>query len=174
MRFIIICGMILTLFSACLGYCSKAGSGNYEQIADAITAETAKKLQKEKGLILAGTGGKMMADIQMMMMSFDYYHVVNLQTARKLIASTVQEYLSAINANEKIRPYLHEYPFTVKNVEISIVFFTPDGSDVALNEITIASLNQGLITYYVDTPDKIKLKILHTETYEEALKLDQK
>src|SRR3972149_10675641 len=72
----------------------------YEKIADAITAKTAKKLEKEKGLLLIGTGGQMMNDIQMMMMGFFFYRVVDIETARQLLVDSVEEYLSAINSNE--------------------------------------------------------------------------
>jgi len=57
-------------------------------------------------LIPVGTGGQMMA------MSFDYYQEVDLKTARELIVYDINEYLSVINGNNEIKPYLHEYPFT--------------------------------------------------------------
>ncbi|NNM43195.1 MAG: hypothetical protein HKM07_02505 [Chlamydiae bacterium] len=143
-------------------------SENYERIADAITAETAKKLQNEKELILTGTGR------QMMMMGFNFYEAVNSEIARKLLICCVEEYLSAINNNEKIRPYLHEYPFTDKNVKIVIYFYNSDGSDVSSDRISVAAISKGIVTYYVKTSDNQPLKDIHEETYQEALKLDQK
>ena len=65
----------------------------------------------------------MMDDIQMMAMSFNYYEEVNLKTARELTIYVINEYLSAINSNKELRPYLHEYPFTAKNVEIRIFIY---------------------------------------------------
>ena len=50
----------------------------------------------------------MMDDIQMMMMGFNFYKVVDIETTRQLLVDSVQEYLSAINSNEEIRPHLHQ------------------------------------------------------------------
>ena len=171
MKFIIILVSALTLFSAVMCYSCSWPSVNYEKLADKITARTAKKLKQEKGLILVGSGGRMMGDIKMMMMSFDYHKVVDMDEARKLLIYCVEEYLNAINSDEKVRPYLHNYPFTDKNIEIEIVFRNPDGSKVAPNEITIATADEGRLAYSIDDPEKHTLKRIHRETYEEALKI---
>ena len=111
-----------------------------------------------------------MHDIQMMMMGFNYYHVVDVNAARHLLVDSVEEYLSAINANEELRPYLHDYPFTAKNIKISIYFYSPDRYKVPTGEIMIAAANEGQLVYYIDEPEKYDLKAIHEETYEDALK----
>ena len=158
------------MFSFIFG-CSSFGyqSPHYVKLAHEITEKTAKKLKEQKDLILIGTGGKMMGDIQAMDMSFDYYHEVDLKTARKLLIDSVQEYLSDINSNDKIRKYLHKYPFTAKNVEIVIFFRSPDGFKVPPGKINIAAANQGKVIYYIDYPEKHTIKSIYKETYEEAL-----
>lgn len=163
-------GIIFCVLSFVFG-CSSFGyeSPRYVKLAHEITEKTAKKLKAQKNLYLAGTGGQMMNDIQMMMMGFDLYEVIDIETARQLLVDSVQEYLSAINSNEEIRPYLHNYPFTAKNVEIVIYIYNPDGSQVPLDKITIAAANQGRVVYYVDDPQKHTIKTIHEETYEEAL-----
>ena len=142
---------------------------NYPKLAHAITAKTAEKLENEKGLILVGTGGQMMDYIQMMMIGFEYRKVINVETARELLVYCVEEYLSAINASEEVRPYPHNYPFTFKNVEIVIYIRNPDGSTVALDKLRIAAADEGELFYYVDDPEKYTLRVIHEETYEEAL-----
>jgi hypothetical protein len=114
MKIFFTCGIALALFSFLFG-CSSLGyqEKDYEKIADAITEKTAKKLKEQKNLCLVGTGGGMMHDIYGMDMSFDYYQEVDLKTARELIVYAVSEYLLAINSNEEVRPYLHNYPFTL-------------------------------------------------------------
>ena len=162
---------IFIIFGAVMCYsCLGPSSEDYEKLADAITAKTAKKLRNEKGLILVGTGGRMMDDIKMMMMSFEFRKVVNIEIARKLLVDSVEDYLSEINISEKIRPYLHNYPVTPKNIEIVICFRNADGSKVASDQINIASAKEGKMFYYIDFPEKQTLKILCEETYEEALR----
>jgi len=159
--------VVLSVF----GYgCSDQQSPDYEKIADRITANTAKKLEADKALHLVGTGGAMMHDIQMMMMGFQFYQVVDIEKARGLLVYSVEEYLSSINSNEEIRPYLHNYPFVAKNVKIVIYFSKPDHYDVPFGEVSIAAAGEGEIVYYTKSPDTLRLQEKHEETYQDALK----
>ncbi len=139
-----------------------------EKIVNQITQETAKKLKEKKNLVLIGTGGQMMHEIEMLAMSFNYYQDVNLKAARELLVESVEEYLSAINSNQDVRQYLANYPFTAKNVEIAIFFRNPDGSNVASEKINIAAANQGKVVYYIDYSEKHTIKAIYRETYDEA------
>ena len=155
------------MFSFLFG-CSSFGyqSPRYVKLAHEITEKTAKKLKAQKNLYLVGTGGQMMDDIQMMAMSFYYYQEVNLKTARELITYVINEYLSTINSNKEVKPYLHEYPFTAKNVEIRIWVYNPDRSELPLEKIySITSLN-GMLKYYARSNPR---QAIYEETYEQAL-----
>lgn len=167
---------VLVIAFATVALCSSFFFGklfepDYEQIADAITARTAKKIECEKKIRLIGTGGGMLGDIYMMAMSFNYCQEVDFDTARRLLVYCVEEYLSAINSDEKLRPYLHNYPFTAKNIEIRIYLKKPNNSDVPLGSICIARSIKGVVSYDANNPNGINLDTLHKETYEEALKI---
>lgn len=139
---------------------------DYERIANGITDATAKSLEsKIDDFYLIGTGGRMMHNIQMMEMSFVYYHEVDIQTARELLIYVINTYLKAINENKEVRPYLHEYPFTPKNVEIHIWIYEPDRSKVPRGKIEYVSAMNGLLKYYEESTEAI-----YKETFEEALK----
>jgi hypothetical protein len=170
----------ITIFFGILAFCGAAMvysyfgfsyEKGYGKLARAITVKTAEKLQQEKGLVLVGTGGGMMGDIQMMAMGFNFYQIVDIKTARTLLVDSVEEYLSDINANQEVRPFLHNYPFTAENIEIAIYFYISEGSNVPLDKITIAAAEQGKLVYYIDDPEKYTLKDIHEETYEEALRI---
>lgn len=160
---------VMSIMFSCSSFFSE--KTDYESIADKITEKAAKKLKGERGLVLAGTGGQMMNDIQMMSMGFNFYKVVDIDAARQLLIDSVEEYLFEINANKEVRPYLHNYPFTAQNVEVVIYFYNPDGSKVPSDKITIAAAEQGKIIYYVDYPERYTIKSIHEETYENALKI---
>ena len=170
MKLIFNFGMILTTLFFLFG-CSSFGyqSPGYVKTAHAITANTAKKLEEQKKLYLIGTGGGMMHDIRMMAMGFQFFHEVDLKEARELVVYAVREYLSDINNNEEVRPYLRNYPFTAKNVEIQIWIYNPDGSDPSLEKIYYISAINGVLTYYLDLPKTYSRKAICKETYEEAL-----
>jgi len=144
---------------------------DYEKIADKITARTAAKLKLEKDLFLIGTGGGMMDDIKLMGMYFNYYKPIDMQSARELLVYAVEEYLSSINSSEAVRPYLHNYPFTAKNIELVIYFYKPDRSFVELEKLSIIAANEGRVEYEINHSEKRILKTIHEETYEEALKI---
>ena len=159
-------GAILFMFSFLFG-CSSFGyqSPRYVKLAHEITEKTAKELKAQKNLYLAGTGGQMMDDIQMLAMSFDYYQEVDLKTGRELIVHVINEYLSAINSNKEIRLYLHEYPFNAKNIEIRIFIYNPDRSELPPEKIDcITSLN-GTLKYYTRANPR---QAIYEETYEQA------
>ena len=163
-------GIILFIFSFLFG-CSSFGyqSPRYVKLAHEITEKAAKELKAQKNLYLIGTGGQMMDDIQMMAMSFDYYQEIDLKTARELIVHVINEYLLAINSNKEIKPYLHEYPFTAKNVEIRIWVFEPNGSNPPLDKIYYISAIDGSLAYYLDLPETQSRQAICKEAYEEAL-----
>lgn len=146
---------------------------DYEKIADILTHKTAKKLEKENKLYLIGTGGGMIDDIKMMSMSFNYYHEVNIKLARELVVSSVNEYLIAINNNKKIRPCLHEYPFTSKNVEINIFIYKLDHSYPPQDKIQCISAINGNVKYFLHEPGR-PYKLVHKESFEEAVRVMQR
>jgi hypothetical protein len=166
----LILGLIFMLL-----FCSfNSESEDYEKLADKITYKIAKQLLIEKNMYLIGTGGQMMDDIQMMAMSFEVCRPLNVPKARQLLISAIQKYLSEINNDEKIRPYLHQYPFTDKNIQIDFWIRNPDGSRVALDKIYYVSAINGILRYYIDDPEKFSRKLVHEESYGEVLQLISK
>jgi hypothetical protein len=172
MKLLVISGVLACMLYFLFGHSfSNYRSPRYVYLADEITEKTAHKLEEQKDLYLIGTGGGMIKDIQMMAMSFAFYRKIDLKTARELLVYSTNEYLSDINENEEIRPYLHEYPFTAKNVEICIWIRNPDGSDLSLEKIDYISAINGALSYYIPGPNKYSRQMICEETYEEALKL---
>ena len=155
------------VFALIFCFCSK--TEDYEKLANKITTRTANRLENEKRLILIGTGGQMMDDIQMMYMGFQFFHPIDIKSGRDLLICAVNQYLKAINNDEKTRPYLHQYPFTADNIKIDIWIRNPNGTRVTLEKICYISASNGILTYYLDDPEKYSRKTLHQETYEEAL-----
>jgi hypothetical protein len=156
--------LLICFFSSCEH--PEHQSPLYVKLADEITSKTADKLQKEKGLVLVGIGGQMMHDIQMMAMSFYLYQEISLETARELIILSVNNYLSDINNNKEIRPYLHDHPFSSNNIEIRLFIYNPDGSNLAPEKLYYVSALNGKISYFSRMPNPSKA--LCEETFEEA------
>ena len=149
-----------------------AQHSDHEIIIDKIINKTEKQLKKEKDLFMIGTGGQMMGDIQLARISFQYFHLVNLEEARALLVYTIQTFLKNINDNKEVRPYLHNYPFTTKNIEIKIFIYQPDGHYPPQGSIQFLVLRNNILSYKLVKPSEFApWPILKEETYEEALKI---
>ena len=140
-----------------------------EKIATEIQSKTAKKLKNEMGLIPFGFGGAMMYQIKELGLTFQYNHPVDLQQARSMLVNAVNVFLNEINSNEKVRPYLIQFPFDSKNVEIMILLRNPDRSKVDREELSLIVCEKGILKYKTYDADSYLLTTIHKETFEEAV-----
>ena len=146
----------------------------YDREAHKSTHKAINRLGKEKQLRAIGTGGGMMGDIYCIAGSFQFFHPVTQMEARQLLVDAVDVYLQEINSNKVVRPYLHEYPFPVKDIEIRVWIKNPDRPNVAADQIEYMSAINGVLCYDLpDKPGSYKNNLLHEETYEEAVQILQ-
>ena len=119
-----------------------------------------------------GPGGGARPDgIWLMTLSFERVNSpISEEEARKLIIQSVDDFLLAVNSNEELRPYLKNYPFTVKNLSITI--FNYDGKR-ELNffpSIAVVKNSEGEIGFLTKIPlQKYGYHTKKYETYEEAV-----
>ncbi len=140
-----------------------------QSLVNEVERKVAFRLKKEKELYTCGTGGQMMDQIKMLALSFDYYKPLNIENGRELLIAAVNELVTHVNANEEIRPYLNNYPFEPKNIEIRIFARNPDGSNVPPGKLSVLSAIRNIFEYDMNDPETIQLKTFYQETYEEAL-----
>ncbi|MBS0621234.1 MAG: hypothetical protein JSS61_07250 [Verrucomicrobia bacterium] len=140
----------------------------YVKMANRITANVSEQIKNETGLVPIGTGGSMMHDIQMLALSFQYYHAVDQNQARDLLLYCVDTYVNAVNSNVDVRPFLHDYPFTSKNIQIRIWVYASDATRMPLGEISSMSSIDGIFKYISEDPATNHYEVLYRESYEEA------
>jgi hypothetical protein len=139
------------------------------RISSEIRSKTAKKLKNEMGLIPFGFSGTMIHQIKELGLTFQYNQPVDLQQARRMLVRAENIFLNEINSNEKIRPYLIQYPFDSKNVEVMILLQKSDGSKVDQGELTLIVCRGGVLKYEIHNADTHLLSTIHEETFEEAV-----
>lgn len=88
---------------------------------------------------------------------------VPIERARSLFVKSVEDYLSRINDDEKLRPYLSHYPFIQSGVNFRISF-----QATKKNEIYLVFLSHGKIIYMTKDENQAPLVKLSEESYEEA------
>lgn len=166
-RLIIMCTIIAPLILSFNFF--KTKTRNYEDMANEIMANVAKTLTKRHGMDWIGEGGGMMGSVYLIKLRFQIHHAMDREEARKRVIDCVQELLAAVNANEEIRPYLKNYPFTEKNVNIAIFTTYPDGSEVFDPYIKVVSANeQGKIFFRTDDLESSRKKCTFKSVYEES------
>lgn len=136
-----------------------------------VMVDFAKKMQ-EKGLHACGLGGREdKGKIMDFKLSFQYGHVLDVPSARRLIVETISLFVEEINKNEAVRKYLYRYPFTSNDVIVSILPNYSILNDKECSSSVIVRAYLGRISYCVDDETVMPLHHLHDETFEEAVKI---
>jgi len=138
------------------------------KLVQEIRSQVAYKLMREKGLIPCGSGGGAIDQIQMIALSFDYRKPLTIEEGRNLVLTAVHELIDAVNADERIRPYLASYPFGPERVEIRIFVQDAKGSSVPLSAVDVFSCCDGICKYKQCDIVTKRLGIIFTETFAEA------
>jgi hypothetical protein len=98
------------------------GQSEHGKMLYSFVAKTGKKLAKKYGMSTSGAGGGAREDgIWLMSLAFYRYgKPLTEEEARKLIISCVDDFLEAVNHDEELKPFLKDYPFTAKNLSLTI------------------------------------------------------
>lgn len=139
-----------------------------DRIMDAFT----EKMGKE-GYQLFMSGGAMMDDIQKINLGYKIDKPLTIEDARFIIVNKTELLLNMVNNDSRIRPYLHTYPFTSKNIHFGIISVKEDGEFVDPPLIASAQTitNKDIISYCVNDADAGRLNNVHKESYQEALQI---
>lgn len=142
-----------------------------EVLVNKIQRETAKVLYKTHGLTLSSEGASMVDEIKEISLGFFSQKQCSVKEARTLVLLASELLLENINKNEKIRKYLIKNPFTVNEIDVAIFFFK--NSDSLHSPFLYSAWNNnGRIEYEVKDANTEEIKIIHEETYEEALRIE--
>jgi hypothetical protein len=166
MKTLIFCIIFLIAIQS---YLQASSESKHVQCAQKVRAKAAKFLAKKYNLSCIGYGGSMMKTVDELALKFNIYHPLEQEEARKLIVACTQDFLSIINQDQAIRPYLKNYPFTPQNVEIAIFSNTPKGGTVYDPYIGVVSASDGFVWYRTNDPNnRYRYKSKIKETFEEA------
>jgi hypothetical protein len=149
-------------------------SPEYVQYADEIIHSFEKQIKKEFGFKCEASGGSMPYDVEKISMKFVANRCATIEEARELEVKITEKFIKCINAHEKIRPFLREYPFTVDRATVMISFNIP--KKFSLSNDYVEVVFQGKSTIYYNATNRKNPNIYDTlkkEPYEEALRIVQ-
>ncbi len=146
----------------------------YVQYANEIIRSASKQISKEFGLIYEGSGGSMPYDVEMILLDFYINQNATIEQARKFEVEATERFVKIINAHEKIRPFLREYPFPPSRTVIMIRFDPPKKTAYSPNNVKLIFQSNGKVYYGVKgTINPHAYETIKEESYEEALKIVQ-
>jgi len=155
---------ILFLFTSCA-----MRDANYCKMSDRIVSSYIKEFAKPRNLMLSGYGGAMMDDIQEISLRFLSFSALNVDEARVLYVEMMEEFLCRINHHEEIRPYLHNFPFDVNNLDLTIGWINSDRRITKDGHMALMFIgNNHTIYYEAYDPNTEDFYTLCKESYEEA------
>jgi len=123
------------------------------------------------GLVCIGKNGGYINPIKTFYLSFVGYRRATLEEARALEVFAIEKLTNLLNSDEKIRPYLCEFPFPAHRVEISLSFDSPFGSHYADESIAYVFYVRNRLFYNVYDPITEELVTLCEEPYADAKKI---
>lgn len=166
--------LLSLIFTSLLSSFTYGDEYDYGRMAHAIMNTYSEHLKKTKNFRLAGSGGSMAAELKVLNLMYFCNKELDLSQARRLYVEVVEGLLKVVNNTKEIRPYLHDYPFTSKNVKIQLGFFGNDGKGVKNKKIACIILTKkGNIDYAICKGNTEDWEDFYHEPYEEALRIVQ-
>jgi hypothetical protein len=149
----------------------------YTQYVGEVTSTFLKQVYKEFGIECGGSGGSMPYDVEEISVQLSAYRSATVEEARELEVMLTEKFVQIINAHEKLRPFLREYPFPSGRARIALSFEKPRKKKSATPEEDVAFVFQARnkIFYRAENPENPYVyKPIKDEPYEEARKIVQK
>jgi hypothetical protein len=142
-----------------------------EKYVNEIIRDFEKITIKEYGLRPVGSGARMPFDVEKIDVMLSTSKKMSFDEARTLYVTLRERFTKFINDNEKIRPYLRQYPINFERADISLSFERSYGDKTDLKRLSHMFVgNYDQIMYFNDSPTSSK-RFIKSEPYDEALKL---
>lgn len=158
---------ILVFFNLIFASCS---ARSYTDYAYEMIDSYSKELKTQQGFALSGKGGSLTKDINILFLHFDSSKELNIDQSRQLYVRSVEGLVNKVNTDANIRPYLHNYPFTWRNVDLKISFYK-NGQMISDGNIAYISTVNEIVRYVVYDAVKDELITKYKEPYEEAVRI---
>ncbi len=164
MRAIIVVILFISLCS-----CRREKQPEYIVLVDKMTVEFSANLFQEEGLYLSNYGGGLMDNIKMVSLGYHIKRHATVEEARELFIKYSQKLLQRINEDEKMRPFLNQYPFTEKDIRFRLSFVQKNNRPFTDGSVAHVSLVRENIYYDRYDGEKKRFIEILKEPYQDAL-----
>ncbi len=141
----------------------------YTQYVAEVTSAFIKEMYKEYGFECGASGGAMPYDVEEILVQLVAYRSATIDQARELEVNATERFAQIINAHEKLRPFLREYPFPASRACVTISFREKGKRFSAYSEVEFICHAKNKLYYLAHDPDHPYVgKDIKNEPYEEA------
>ena len=168
--------LIISVVLFFLMACTSRRGPEYCRMSDKIVSQYIKDMRKHYGLYSFGSGGGFFECVNKIMVSFTLVGERNIDELRELTVLATEDLLKRFNSDEKIRPFLKNYPFTEKNIRIAIYLIDKEGKGI-INKGTGKELlgsviqSYGTLWYQIENEDKPFRQDVFEEPYRDAFNI---
>jgi hypothetical protein len=158
----------LFILTILLSSCSKyPKSFVYKDYSDEIIFSFIEWACNKYKMKVQGSGGMYLNCVRQISVDFIYEGVVCKEEVLVIYYDCVKELIKRINQNEKIRPFLINYPVSKENVSVKISFYNPNGwLRPPKGEIARITPIEEDLYFSTFNHEKGCLEILYNEPYE--------
>lgn len=144
-----------------------------EEVVNKLLSEIAITCEKKYKIKTVGTNVSMPGgDVRLLGLDFQVRGPLSKEEIRKILLDLAHDFLEVVNSDEWVKPYLTNYPFEIKNIEIALFINDSKGQRLDDPYIGIAQIFCNCFEYLtLITTDISSIQSKFKETYEEALKL---
>jgi hypothetical protein len=168
MKNIVISIFLLLVLGSCQTFCKQ------EVLLHEIIGVHAKSQKKKYNIQAIGSGGSIPDYyVKEFIVHYACNRPMTIEEARHLYVHSVEELLYLINSNEKFRPYMDHYPFTVKNLDLKISFWDVNSRNFDPPSVAFVFFSRDHIcyTFYDNQKHKYIDELKVREPYSEARRI---
>lgn len=166
--------MICSLLTSCQT-ASQAAKQVYIDLVDEEVSSFVREVKQTDYLKLFGCGGGCYDGVESISLAFTSPEAPTVEEARNLFYDISYRILNRVNQNEALRPYLVNYPFTIDNLDLYILF----SQDVPgrVSSVTMGASHHmkrpNFVYYFSYNPITGDPETLYKEPYEAGLEIVQ-
>lgn len=114
----------------------------------------------------------MFDDVDLICGGFVGYRKVDIDEGRRLFVEGIETLCAAFNNDPVIRPYLHNYPFVQKNIELMLSFEDPnDFRSFPAPDLSLMYCVHNIVFYDSYNRETRQYSTFYSEPYEEAVRI---
>lgn len=120
---------------------------DYVIMANDISAKVQKTLSDRYKMKILGVKSGLAECVNVLGLSFQISGPLSKEELRIILVDSVEEFLSEINSNVKIRPFLKNFPFTAKEITITLFIKNKKGQQIYHPDISLAYASAGEVAF---------------------------